>query len=154
MDKYELAMLNHSNSIYGRPSGGSGPSPPPRHDLKFHPRSDSGQHSVSFERWSSYLKSLGGGAPDRNHPDNPRHFFGIMEVTPDIHYMREPTVKKAFEEVIRWDNSLPEILKTMTGGKRRKKHKGRKTKKRRSQKKRKRKRSRKQKKRKSKKKHT
>ena len=159
-DKYELAMLNHSNSIYGRPSGGSGPSPPPTHDLKFHPRSDSGQHTDSFKRWSSHLDSRrrSGGEPDMDHPDHPRHFFGIMHVNPDIHYMVDVTVKNAFEQVIALDDRLSEDLKTMTGGKRkkrkRKKRKGKKTKKRRSQKKRKRKRSRKQKKRKSKKKHT
>ena len=151
-DKYELAMLNHSQSIYGRSSGGSAPFPPPRHDLKFHPRSDSGQHSDSLERWRSHYQETEG-KPDINHPDNPMHFFGIMEVTQDIHYMMAPTVKNAFEQVIEWDRIHPE-LGTMTGGKRRKKHKGRKTKKGRSQKKRKRKRSRKRKKRKSKKKHT
>ena len=154
-DKYELAMLNHSKSIYGRSSGGSGGIPPPKHDLKFHPRSDTGQHSVSKGMWFSYLDNLGGGAPDMNHPDNPMHFFGIMKVNTDIHYIQERTVKKAFELVIQLDRSLPEGQKIFTGGKKgkrkRKKRKGKKTKKRRSQKKRKRKRSRKQKKRKSKK---
>ena len=139
-DKYELAMINHSGSIYGGSSGS--PTPPPKHDLMFHPRSDTGQHSDSLRRWFYYLGSLGGGAPDRNHPDNPRNFFGIMEVNQDIHYMVDITVKNAFEQVIALDDNLPDHLKIMTGGKR-KKRKGKKTKKRRFQKKRKRKRSRK-----------
>ena len=142
-NKYQLAIVNHNNSIFGSPN---------TLDLFHHADSRDGQHSDSLARFMAVSSSLSN-SDKRQHPDNPAKFFKILAVNRDIYYVVRPSVSSAFQFIIDYDNN-PQTPNVLTGGKKRakkrKKSKARKTKKRRSQKKRKRKRSRKQKKRKSK----
>ena len=142
-NKYQLAIVNHNNSIFGSPN---------TLDLFHHADSRDGQHSDSLARFMAVSSSLSN-SDKREHLDNPARFFKILAVNRDIFYVVRPSVSSAFQFIIDYDNN-PQTPNVLTGGKKRakkrKKSKARKTKKRRSQKKRKRKRSRKQKKRKSK----